>query len=301
MPSNKNFSVSVVMPILNGEKLLEKNLFKLMAAKKNPQNNISEVIIVDDGSWDESAKLLKKKFPEIRLFKHKINRGLPAAINTGVRAAKGELILLIHADVIPEKDFLVSVFKGFKDKRVFAVSSHVQGRGPTKGKFSAGFVKTSSGVEQQESCQSFYVSDGCGVFRREIWMELSGMDEKLFSPFYWEDRDICYRAEKRGYINIWEPESNVIHIHESAINKFPKSYVDKVWERNRLLFVWKNISSPALIRKHLIGILRKSVKSPAYLKIVFMALSKLGVALDERKREIKLSKVSDEAIFARFE
>lgn len=297
----KKFTVSVVMPSLNGEKLLEKNLPKLIDAKNYEPNNISEIIIVDDGSWDGTVNFLKKNFPDVRLFKHKTNRGFSAAVNTGARAAKGDLILLINIDVIPEKDFLVPVFKHFEDKKVFAVSLHEKGYGWAKGSFSEGYIQLGMGEETQDVHPSFYVSGGSGVFRRDLWMELGGMDEKLLSPFYWEDIDLCYRAEKRGYINLWEPDGRVIHNHESTISKFPKKYVQRVRERNQLLVIWKNIHSPVLIRKHVIGVIERAVRHPGYIRIVFMALGRLGIALKERGKEIKLSKVSDEAIFSRFE
>jgi GT2 family glycosyltransferase len=298
---NNKFAVSVVMPNLNGEKLLEKNLPSLISAMGNPENNIIEIIIVDDGSWDGSVNFLKKNYPQIRLFKHKINRGFSASVNTGARAAKGNLILLINTDVVPEKDFLVPVLKHFNDKKVFAVSLHEKGFGSAKGKFSAGYIQLAMGEETSAAHTSFYVSGGSGVFRRDIWMDLGGMDEKLLSPFYWEDIDLCYRAEKRGYINLWEPDGHVVHNHESTISKFPKTYVQRVRERNQLLVIWKNIHSPALIRNHIIGVLRRTVKHPGYLRIVLMAAGRLGTALKERKREIKASRVSDEAIFSRYQ
>ena len=126
------------------------------------------------------------------------------------------------------------------------------------------------------------------------------MDEKLLSPFYWEDIDMCYRAAKRGYVNIWEPEGLVVHNHESTISKFSKSYVQKVRERNQLLMLWKNIHSQNLIRKHIVGILVRLVKHPGYIRVVVMALGRLGIALKARKKEIKESKVSDEVIFSKF-
>lgn len=297
----RKFNVSVVIPNFNGEKLLGKNLPGIVNSSNYKYNNILEIIVVDDGSSDGSVNFLKKNYPKIRLFKHKINRGLPAAINTGVRAAKGDLLLLMHADVIPQKDFLVPIFKHFKNKKVFAVSPNFDKSGILKGGFSGGFIKFYLGEEVLESTHSFYVSDGCGVFRRNIWMELNGVDEKLLSPFHWEDVDLCYRAEKRGYVNILEPGSHVTHNHESNISKFSKNYVQRIRERNQLLVIWKNIHSPTLIRRHFIGILRKIFKHPSYIGIVLMALGKLEIVLKERKKEIKFSKVSDEAIFAHFE
>jgi GT2 family glycosyltransferase len=297
---DKKLTVSVVMPNLNGEKLLEKNLPKLFAAKNYSPNSIIEIIVVDDGSWDGSVGLLKKSFPEVRLFKHTTNRGFSAAVNTGARAARGDLILLINTDVLPEKDFLVKVLPNFNDKSVFAVSLHEKGFGSAKGTFVDGYIQLAMGEEGNKNHSSFYVSGGSGVFRRKTWVELGGMDERLLSPFYWEDIDLCYRAAKRGYKLLWEPAGIVEHHHESTISKFPKEYVGRVRERNQLLMLWKNITSPNLTRKHIAGVFARVVRHPGYIRIVLMAVGRLNIALQKRKKEIKESKVSDEVIFARY-
>jgi GT2 family glycosyltransferase len=292
--------VSVVMPNLNGEKLLEKNLPTLLKAKDNAANNISEIIIVDDGSWDGSVNYLKKNFPQVKVIKHSTNRGFSAAVNTGVRSAKGQLILLINTDVLPNNDFLVDTISHFDDEKVFAVSLHEKGYGSARGWFQEGYIQLGMGEENDVAHPSFYVSGGSGVFRKSVWTELGGMDEKLLSPFYWEDIDICYRAAKRGYKLLWEPGSIVEHHHESTISKFPKSYVAKVRERNQLLMLWKNVTSPNLTRKHILGVLKRLIRHPGYIKVVVMALSRLGIARQKRKKELKEGKVSDEVIFARY-
>ena len=287
------------MPNLNGKTILEKNLPKLLNASDNPKNCVSEIVIVDDGSWDDSVDFLNKNYKgKIKLIKHTKNRGFSASVNTGVRSTKGDLILLINTDVIPEKNFLESILPHFKDPKVFAVSSHEKGYGSAKGYFGDGYIQLAMEKETNTFHQSFYVSGGSGVFRKSIWQELGGMDEKLLSPFYWEDIDLCYRAAKRGYINLWEPNSHVVHNHESTISKFPKKYVSLVKERNQLLVIWKNIHSASLIKKHILGIMARSIKHPGYLRVVFMALGRLNIALHARKKEIKESKVSDEAIFS---
>ena len=292
--------ISVIIPNFNGEALLEKNLPYIIKAKNNPVNNIIEIIIVDDGSTDTSVKLITKNFPEVRLIKHKVNRGFSAAVNTGVRMAKGNLMLLINTDVVPSETFLKPVFKHFDNPKVFAVSLHEEGFGWAKASFLNGYIELGMGGETKDPRVSFYVSGGSGVFRRDYWIKLNGMDEKLYSPFYWEDIDLCYRAAKRGYVSIWEPEGKVVHNHESTISKFSGSYVRKIRERNQLLLIWKNIHSPKLIRNHVVGVLRRVSKHPGYIRIVLMALSRLGTVLKERKKEIRLSKVSDEAIFMNF-
>ena len=296
----KNFKVSVVIPSYNGEELLAKNLPKVLAAKNNPKNQIKEIIIVDDGSPDGSVAMIKSRFTEVKLIKHTKNRGFSAAVNTGVRASKGDLILLLNSDVLPEDNFLEPVFKHYEDKRTFAVSLHERGYGWAKGYFGDGYIQLGMGTEDKETHPSFYVSGGSGIFRRDIWVALGGMDEKLLSPFYWEDIDLCYRAAKRGYLNLWEPNGFVVHKHESTISKFSKSYVAKVKERNQLLMLWKNIHSPNLMRKHIAGVLMRLFRHPGYIRVVIMALGRLGIALKARKKEIKESKVSDEAIFSKF-
>ncbi|KKP48292.1 MAG: Glycosyl transferase, family 2 [Candidatus Woesebacteria bacterium GW2011_GWA1_33_30] len=297
----KSFKVSVVMPNINGKTIMEKNLPKLFEAVNNPKNNIIEVIIVDDGSWDDSVKFLSTEYKDkVKLIKHTKNRGFSAAVNTGVRATSGDLILLINTDVIPEKNFLESVVPHFEDPKVFAVSTHETGYGGAKGFWADGYIQLGMNEETKSVHQSFYVSGGSGVFRKSIWQELGGMDEKLLSPFYWEDIDLCYRATKRGYINLWEPNGKVVHQHESTISKFPKKYVARVKERNQLLMLWKNIHSKNLIKKHIPAIILRALRHPGYFLIIFMALGRLNIALKARKKEIKECKVSDEAIFANY-
>jgi GT2 family glycosyltransferase len=131
-------------------------------------------------------------------------------------------------------------------------------------------------------------------------MKLGGMDEKLFTPYYWEDLDLSYRAMKRGFRLLWEPKAVVNHNHESTISKLSKRKVLRIQERNELLFIWKNITSVNLFRKHMAGLLRRIFKGPGYLLIIILAICKLQIVLKERKREKKESKVSDEAIFAGF-
>jgi GT2 family glycosyltransferase len=127
------------------------------------------------------------------------------------------------------------------------------------------------------------------------------MDEILFSPVYWEDIDLCYRAAKRGFALLWEPGSLVEHNHASTVGLLSPIYVQRVRERNQLLFIWKNITSPNLFRKHLWGLLKRIVRHPGYLRIVFMALLFMKPLLKARGKERKEARISDETIFARFQ
>ncbi len=292
--------VSLIIPNFNGEKLLEENLSFVFEAFANKENKILEIIIVDDASNDGSVNFIKRNYPDIRLIKHKLNRGFPAAVNTGVRMAKGDYIALLNTDVKPSRNFLVDSLVHFKNEKVFAVSFHEKGYGWARGYFEDGFINHEQGKESKSVHETFWVSGGSGIFRRSMWLKLGGMDEKLFTPFYWEDIDISYRAAKRGWLLLWEPNSKVIHEHESTMKKISINYRKRIQERNQLIFIWKNITSPQLLKRHFAGLIKRISRHPGYLRIVFLALKKIRIVIKARRKEIKEGKISDEAIFAKF-
>ena len=295
--------VSIIIPVWNGRNLLEKNLPSVIIAAGNAKNNIGEIILVDDASPDDSVEFLMQNYKDkVRVVRLKNNRGFSGAVNMGVYAAKFPLLCLLNMDVIPEKSFLETSVPLFEDKNVFAVTFHEDGYGPAVGNFINGFFQHKPGPEKNVIQESFWASGGSAIYRRSTWLKLKGLDEEMFSPFYWEDVDIGYRAWKRGYRVLWDPNARVAHKHESVINAdyFARRYLNSVKERNYLLFQWKNITSDALWRRHKRSLYRYILRHPGYLKIVFLAWQKRELVRSRRAREKRQTKVSDEAIFARF-
>ena len=86
-------NLTVVIPAYNEEHGLTKVLPELSENLKNGW----EVIVVDDGSTDKTAEIVKG-YEKIRLVKHPYNKGYGAALKTGIRAAKNEAILLMDSD-----------------------------------------------------------------------------------------------------------------------------------------------------------------------------------------------------------
>lgn len=292
--------ISIIIPNYNGKELLKKNLPSVIRASLNTKNNISEIIIVDDGSEDTSVDFLTKNYKnQIKLIKHTKNRGFSSAVNTGVRSSYGDLIVLLNTDVTPSENFLEDVIPLFSDEKVFSVSFHERGYGFAKGSFD-GYVNLSMGNESKKVEDSFYANGGSAAFRKSTWKDLGGLDENLLFPYYWEDVDLCYRASKRGYQNLWAPDSDVTHQHESTISKLPSKNVVKIRERNQLLFIWKNIHSLNLIKKHVKEVILRTIKHPGYLLVVFSALLKINIVIRARKKELKECKVSDEAVFQKY-
>ena len=136
----KKIEISIVIPNWNGSSLLKKNLPKVLDARKNKKNNIVEIVIVDDGSTDNSLKVLEEKFKEVVVVKHKKNRGFSEAVNTGVRFSKGDYVCLLNTDVIPSKSFLESASDYLREKNVFGITLHEKGYGPAIGIFD-GYIK----------------------------------------------------------------------------------------------------------------------------------------------------------------
>lgn len=293
--------ISIVIPNFNGKNLLEKNLPFVFEAKKNKKNNIKEVIVVDDASFDDSVSFLNTNYKsKVKLIVHEKNKGFSGSINSGVKGAKGELVCLLNSDVVPSKKFLETIQEDFQDQLVFAVSLHEKGYGYAKGKFENGFIIHKGIPESQKIEESFWASGGSSVVRRDIFNKLGGMDDRVLSPFYWEDIDLSYRAQKRGFKVLWDPNANVIHEHESTIKNLDQKFVSGIRERNQLLFIWKNLTSNNLIKKHIFALLKRVISHPGYLRIVLKARVKWKDVLIARKKEIKETIVSDEAIFERF-
>src|SRR4030043_2476573 len=113
-------NLSVVIPNFNGEKILEKNLPKVIEELKSKEKYKTEVIVVDDASTDNSIVIIKK-FPQIKLYINQKNLGFSSNVNKGVEKSSGDLILLLNTDVYPQKDFLNHLINYFKDEKVFAV------------------------------------------------------------------------------------------------------------------------------------------------------------------------------------
>jgi len=286
--------VSVVIPNWNGRLLLAKNLPAVIASEPE------ELIIVDDFSEDDSVSFLEEKYPQIKLIKHQKNLGFAASCNDGVKNAKSEVVVLLNSDVVPEKECLKAVLPLFEDPKVFAVSFNESQWSWAKIFWKNGFVEHEPGLKTDKTHITAWASGGSSAFRKSIWEELEGFDN-LYHPFYWEDVDLSYRAWKRGYKVLWEPKAVAHHKHEAIIGKhFSKSYVDFVSQRNRLIFIWKNITDFGMIQSHKIHLLAFLIKHPKYFKVFAGALKLFLKVLSRRRREGNESRVSDKEIFEKF-
>lgn len=214
---------SVVIPTFNGRSLLEKNLPKIIKACSN-----CEIIVVDDASTDDSVGFLKSAIcqlaerTQIKIIQHKKNLRFAAACNSGVKAAKGEIVILLNNDVVPERDFLKPLIANFKEKEVFSVGCKEievkDGKkiesGRNEAEFKRGFLIHWRAKEQNKKT-TFWTFGGSMAVNRKKYLQIGGMDT-MYKPAYWEDIDLCWRARKKGWKILFEPRAVVYHQHETT-------------------------------------------------------------------------------------
>lgn len=296
--------ISVIIPTYKN------TLVSLTNLKKNiPHLKDCEIIIVnDDPEISIENELLS--YSAVKLIENEKNLGFAGAINRGVREASGEYLLLLNSDVVLHNDHFKRALEHFeKDPSLFAVSfAQVEKNKKTVGKnklyWKKGFVRHKAS-ENKKFGETAWAEGGSSIFSKEKFLNLGGFDE-LYSPFYWEDIDLSYRAWKAGFTVLFDPSIIVTHHHESTIGKyFSSKYVKKISYRNQLIFIWKNITSVPLLVSHFLRLpvflLLFTLKGEfMFIKGCFGAIVRIGSILKTRNGIKKDSLKSDEEIFDLF-
>ncbi|MBI5573995.1 MAG: glycosyltransferase [Elusimicrobia bacterium] len=223
-------------------------------ALKNYQGE-SEIIVVDDNSSDKSVEEIKK-FKGVNVIQMKSNGGFAHTCNKGLFVARYGVVLFLNNDVSLSKNFFHFFSDHFNDPAVFAVTVKsfrvADGRfldGGKIGTWRYGYWRVSQNYDVTETENSYlerpYLSftvQGAFFFAdREKMLNLNGFDE-LMSPYIYEETDLSYRALKRGWKIVYEPSCIARHEVGPSIKKRSHYYKVRILsERNRLIFLWKNI------------------------------------------------------------
>jgi len=301
---------SIIIVNWNGADLLCKGLPSVMKSVSYAGNE-HEIIVVDDGSTDESVKVIEQ-FSGIKLIALPQNRGFGAACNIGAAESQNAIVIVLNNDVIVEENFIIPLLEAFEDPGIFAVSCKIKKWdketveiGRTCGRFSCGFIsikRDNLGSPSITLQPTFYASGGAVAYDKGKFLQLGGFDP-LYYPFYWEDNDLSYRAWKRGWEVLYQPHSVVYHQHQGTIGRsFSKSYIKTIYYRNKLLFVWKNITDVSYLFQHLICLIPYLLGTMLIGRVhnmrgFFAALKFVPVVLQRRTQEKQSGKVSDREIF----
>ena len=301
--------VSVIIPNYNGRNLLSKTLPKIMENCSN-----CEIMVIDDASTDDSVQFIKKNFKKVHLLINSKNLGFSKSVNIGAEKATGNLLLLLNSDVSPRADFLKKALQLFSKnpKRTFGVGladySHegnkviIRGRGGAK--FIRGFVNHFALTPKSD--ETLWVSGGSSLIDREKFLNLGGFDP-IYAPFYWEDVDLCYRAQKAGFLCFFNADSKVDHYHEEGAIKKTKSefFIKSVAYKNQFIFVWKNTEDYLWVVLHFIWLpfhfARALVKGDtAFFVGFFWALTKIP-QLILRSESQGYTPITDREVLKKFE
>lgn len=243
--------ISVIIPTYKNREVLIKNLTHNLQFLKNCQ-----IIIVND---DPSKNLEKdlKKFKNVILIENKKNLGFGQSINEGVKKAQYPYIMLLNNDVkLINNNYQLAINYFNNDSSLFAVSfAQKEKNGEIVGKnifyWGRGLVLHKKPSDIKPGYNAWAEGGSCLVDKNKF-LKLDGFDP-IYSPFYWEDIDLSYRAWKMGYQIIFEPKIVVEHHHETTIGKyFSKEFIKKITFRNQLIFIWKNITNLDLLIKHVL-------------------------------------------------
>jgi GT2 family glycosyltransferase len=230
-----------------------------------------------------------------------------------------EIVILLNTDVEVRKDFIAPLVEALEAKDVFAAGCLALDEdglmvnenlkipylhfGKLKYKKLRHMDLDQFRIHIPGALPTLFATGGFMALKRTLFFALEGFDP-LYEPFYYEDADLCYRAWKRGYRVLFEPNSVVIHRHTGSILLHHDARrVARIKERNRFLLLWKNLTSPYLfVFAHLAPLLLRfagkwlALDSDFYAAF-FGALRRLGRARKGRRREKKEAVKTDGEIF----
>ena len=196
-----------------------------------PLQGIHEVIVVDNGSEDDSVAMIERDFPDVRLIRAGSNLGNGAGLNLGAALAHTPYLLLIDPDAVLLPEELVKLYdaiKEYKDAAFITPTLYVprHGRdvwvmGPNelqhhRGRFEAG----------GPFCSWFHAGTVM-LFRTDVYRELGGFDDNIF--LYCEDVDLCIRVHKAGYSMIALPDARAEHLNSRSTKPTVRLHWRKDW------------------------------------------------------------------------
>ena len=224
---------SVVIPTYNRKPILEKCL-KALEHQVFDQSQIAgyEVVVVDDGSTDETVEWLDStaEFPHVRLFQQD-HKGAAAARNLGVEKATGDTIIFIDSDLVVTEVFLQS----HAEKLLEGARSLGHDRLFTYGRVinTCNFDDpTSEPFKVTDYSQAFFATGNVAIAR--TWLIQAGLFDTQFQLYGWEDLELGVRLKNLGLQLIKCPDAVGYHWHPPfSLAQIPK-LIDQEIQRGKM-------------------------------------------------------------------
>ena len=221
-----------------------------LAALRAQTYGAREVIVVDNGSPDRTADIVARDFPEVRLIRTGRNLGVAAGNNIGLRAATGEIRVLVNADVEVRPTWLEHLVRamladssiGIAGAKLLYPDGTIQFAGgridPPQGyTYHLGWHEPDRGQWDAGGDVDFVTGASLAI-RREVLDRIGYEDEKFF-PIDYEDPDMSYRTRAAGYRVVVVPQAVAVHHESSAAHTIDIGRVLPL-EGGRLRFVCKH-------------------------------------------------------------
>lgn len=252
-----------------------------------------EVVVVDNGSVDESVSWLNIHYPQVNIVKNRVNLGFAPANNQGYLLAKGEYVLFLNNDTEVTKTFLTELLKVLSSENSIAAvqSKLLLMDNPTRldsvGSFltKTGFlyhmgVYAEDGPEYNKGMEVYSAKGACMLFKRKVLEEVKTgreiFDDRFFA--YFEETDLCHRIWITGYKIIYAPSSVIYHKFGATSTKLLKPFIEYHSYKNRINSYLKNLSPIWLSRILLPHILICDV-----LSIIFLFKGKFAMTVAIQK------------------
>ncbi len=248
--------ITVIILNWNGRKFLSECLDSV---KRQSYPRLS-ILVVDNGSTDDSVAFLRREYPEVRLIRNASNLGFAGGNNAGIRACETPYLIILNndTDLFPgcvaelkramDRDGSIGacasrIMLKFEENRIDSAGIAVCPDGLALGR---GRMETPEGFLRER--EVFFSSGCCSLFRKSMLDEIGHYDEDFFA--YAEDTDLGWRARARGWKCMYVPTAAVNHHHSGSGGSHSplKAYLV---ERNRIWVAVKNF--PALVLLYGLG------------------------------------------------
>ena len=215
--------VSIVIVNWNGLHFIGKCLDGLRAQSRKDFS----IIMIDNASQDGSLEFVQDNFPEVKVLVQSENTGFSAANNIALKSIRTEYVALLNNDAVPHRDWLKNlVYALDKDpeagfcasKMLFYSKPDIIDRAGDIYTTAATALLRGRGEPSQKYNNQEYVFGACAgasLYRTKMLDEIGLFDEDFFLVY--EDVDLSFRAQLRGYKCLYVPEAIVYHHAGSSI------------------------------------------------------------------------------------
>lgn len=230
--------------------------------------DIDDIIVVDNHSEDDSVRVVREKFPEIRTIASHVNGGFAMAANWGIRIAQHETILILNPDIIVKEGAIRTLYdKLHSEENIGIVAPKLLNFDGTLQYSCSKFHKLLTPVYRRtvlgrtrmgkKELSRFEMTDwdhnderdvdwaigAALMLKRDIVEKVGLMDSRFF--LYFEDVDLCRRVWEAGYRVVYVPSAVMLHEHKrlSAYQAGVKSIFNRVTRihiYSWLQYFWKH-------------------------------------------------------------